>query len=227
MAQAGSFVPAARAEIGIVDRVFCRVGATDNLARGESTFLVEMNETAHILRAATSRSLIIMDEIGRGTSTRDGLAIAWAVSLYILNRIRARTLFATHYHELTSIDHAAVRNLSMDVRDRDGEIVFLKKVREGPSSNSYGIHVARLAGLPAETLAYAEKMLAELDAGMTIASAAPPPPPRSPAAQKELFSPDDLVIQEILDLEPDRLTPLDALTAIARWKKELGRNGRT
>jgi DNA mismatch repair protein MutS len=227
MAQAGSFVPAARAEIGIVDRVFCRVGATDNLARGESTFLVEMNETAHILRAATSRSLIIMDEIGRGTSTRDGLAIAWAVSLYILNRIRARTLFATHYHELTSIDHAAVRNLSMDVRDRDGEIVFLKKVREGPSSNSYGIHVARLAGLPAETLAYAEKMLAELDAGMTIASAAPPPPPRSPAAQKELFSPIDLVIQEILDLEPDRLTPLDALTAIARWKKELGRNGRT
>jgi len=226
MAQAGSFVPAARAEIGIVDRVFCRVGATDNLARGESTFLVEMNETAHILRAATSRSLIIMDEIGRGTSTRDGLAIAWAVSLYILNRIKARTLFATHFHELTSIDHPGVRNLSMDVRDRDGEIVFLKKVREGPSSNSYGIHVARLAGLPAETLAYAEKMLEELDAGMTIAAAVSPAPAAPAPAQKELFSPDDLVIQEIRDLEPDRLTPLDALTAIARWKKELGRNGR-
>jgi DNA mismatch repair protein MutS len=225
MAQAGSFVPAARAQIGIVDRVFCRVGATDNLARGESTFLVEMNETAHILHAATSRSLIIMDEIGRGTSTRDGLAIAWAVCLYILNRIKARTLFATHFHELTSIDDAGVRNLSMDVRDRDGEIVFLKKVREGPSSNSYGIHVARLAGLPAETLAYAEKMLAELDAGMTIPSA--PPVSSIPATdQKELFSPDDLVIQEIRDLEPDRLTPLDALSAIARWKKELGRNGR-
>jgi DNA mismatch repair protein MutS len=123
------------------------------------------------------------------------------------------------------MDHPAVRNLSMDVRDRDGEIVFLKKVREGPSSNSYGIHVARLAGLPAETLAYAEKMLADLDAGMTIAAVAPPVTAMPPSPQRELFSPRDLVIQEILGLEPDRLTPLDALTAIARWKKELGGNG--
>jgi DNA mismatch repair protein MutS len=157
MAQIGSFVPARAATIGVVDRVFCRVGATDNLARGESTFLVEMNETAHILRAATDRSLVIMDEIGRGTSTRDGLAIAWAVCLYLLSRIRPRTLFATHYHELTGLEHEALKNMSMEVHDNDGEIVFLKRVTDGPSSNSYGIHVARLAGLPQETLAMAEK----------------------------------------------------------------------
>jgi DNA mismatch repair protein MutS len=225
MAQIGSFVPAARATIGIADRVFCRVGATDNLARGESTFLVEMNETAHILRSATARSLVIMDEIGRGTSTRDGLAIAWAVSIYILSRIGARTLFATHFHELTGLAHDRVANLSMEVLDRGGEIVFLKRVREGPSSNSYGIHVARLAGLPAETLAYAEKMLGELNAGAGIAAAAPLTIEKTPVAQGQLFSSEELVIQEILALHPDKTTPLDALTAIARWKKELSGNG--
>jgi len=225
MAQIGSFVPAASATIGIADRVFCRVGATDNLARGESTFLVEMNETAHILRSATSRSLIIMDEIGRGTSTQDGLAIAWAVSIYILSKIGARTLFATHFHELTGLAHDRVANLSMEVLDRGGEIVFLKRVREGPSSNSYGIHVARLAGLPAETLAYAEKMLSELNAGAGIVAAAPPSMEKTPIVQGQLFSSQDLVIQEILALHPDKTTPLDALTAIARWKKELSRNG--
>jgi DNA mismatch repair protein MutS len=225
MAQIGSFVPAASARIGIADRVFCRVGATDNLARGESTFLVEMNETAHILRSATARSLVIMDEIGRGTSTRDGLAIAWAVSVYILSRIGARTLFATHFHELTGLVHERVANLSMEVLDRGGEIVFLKRVREGPSSNSYGIHVARLAGLPAETLAYAEKMLAELEEGAGPAAASPPAAERSASAQAQLFSPEELVLQEILALHPDTTTPLEALTAIARWKKELSRNG--
>jgi DNA mismatch repair protein MutS len=225
MAQIGSFVPAASARIGIADRVFCRVGATDNLARGESTFLVEMNETAHILRSATARSLVIMDEIGRGTSTRDGLAIAWAVSIYILSKIGARTLFATHFHELTGLAHDKVANLSMEVLDRGGEIVFLKRVREGPSSNSYGIHVARLAGLPAETLAFAEKMLAELNAGAGIAAAAPPPIVKPPVIQAQLFSSEELVIQEILALHPDTTTPLDALTAIARWKKELSGNG--
>jgi len=225
MAQIGSFVPAAGARIGIADRVFCRVGATDNLARGESTFLVEMNETAHILRSATARSLIIMDEIGRGTSTRDGLAIAWAVSIYILSKISARTLFATHFHELTGLAHDRVANLSMEVLDRGGEIVFLKRVREGPSSNSYGIHVARLAGLPAETLAYAEKMLDELNAGAGIVAAAPPAAEKTPVGQALLFSSEELVIQEILALHPDKTTPLDALAAIARWKKELSGNG--
>jgi DNA mismatch repair protein MutS len=225
MAQIGSFVPAASARIGIADRVFCRVGATDNLARGESTFLVEMNETAHILRSATARSLVIMDEIGRGTSTRDGLAIAWAVSVYILSKIGARTLFATHFHELTGLAHERVANLSMEVLDRGGQIVFLKRVREGPSSNSYGIHVARLAGLPAETLAYAEKMLADLNAGAGITAASPPPIDKPAVIQAQLFSSEELVLQEILALHPDKTTPLDALTAIARWKKELSRNG--
>jgi DNA mismatch repair protein MutS len=228
MAQVGSFVPAARAKIGIVDSVFCRVGATDNLARGESTFLVEMNETAHILRSATAKSLVIMDEIGRGTSTRDGLAIAWAVCQYILAKVRARTLFATHFHELTSMEHENAVNLSMDVRDEGGEIVFLKRVRQGPSNNSYGIHVARLAGLPAETLAYAEKMLEELNAGAGVAAvpaatdAGVSPAPAVPAVrQGRLFSPEELIVQEILGMAPERTTPLEALSAIARWKSEL------
>jgi len=216
MAQMGSFVPAADARIGLVDSIFCRVGASDNLARGESTFLVEMNETAYILRAATERSLLIMDEIGRGTSTRDGLAIARAVCLYILQRIGARTLFATHFHELTTLEHPAVLNLSMDVRDQAGEIVFLKRVREGPSSNSYGIHVARLAGLPAEVLAQAESMLE-----------ASPVPVQKPAVkapaeiQGELFSRKDVVIEEILGIPLDSMTPLEAINRISRWKKEL------
>jgi DNA mismatch repair protein MutS len=260
MAQIGSFVPAASATIGVVDSIFCRVGATDNLARGESTFLVEMNETAHILRSATARSLIIMDEIGRGTSTRDGLAIAWAVCLYLLSKVCARTLFATHFHELTGLEHERATNLSMDVRDKDGEIVFLKRVRQGPSSNSYGIHVAKLAGLPLETLACAEAILQELNAGRGVtgagaptraagapAMAAPAPtraagapavaapaPTRAAGApavaapapvQQQLFTSEELVVREITGLEVDRMTPLEALAAIARWQKELTPEG--
>jgi DNA mismatch repair protein MutS len=244
MAQAGSFVPAAEAEIGIVDAVFCRVGATDNLARGESTFLVEMNETAYILRSATPRSLLIMDEIGRGTSTRDGLAIAWAVSETILDGIHARTLFATHFHELTRMEHARVANLSMDVRDTGGEVVFLKRVREGPSDNSYGIHVARLAGLPGETIASAERILASLNAaaasaaqaetaaraGQSTAGSAPAEGGSAPArpaagAQPLLFDPGELVVRELRGLRIDGMTPLDALNRIARWKEEVGSGG--
>jgi DNA mismatch repair protein MutS len=239
MAQIGSFVPAEEATVGIVDSIFCRVGATDNLARGESTFLVEMNETAHILRAATRSSLIIMDEIGRGTSTQDGLAIAWAVSMYILERICARTLFATHFHELTGLAHARATNLSMEVLEREGEIVFLKKVREGPSNNSYGIHVAKLAGLPAETLQYAERMLAEMgSAGKGGGTTFPPPahPVKPPLRQQELFSAEQIVIHDLLGMSPENTTPLEALRRIARWRDELqrekaggeseGRNGR-
>jgi DNA mismatch repair protein MutS len=228
MAQMGSFVPASEAKIGLVDSIFCRVGASDNLARGESTFLVEMNETAHILRAATGKSLLIMDEIGRGTSTRDGLAIARAVCLFILARIRARTLFATHFHELTDLDHPAVVNLSMDVRDQGGEIVFLKRVRQGPSSNSYGIHVARLAGLPAEVLAQAETMLeGEQGTGPAPARAAPSSRDSAPTAagQGELFSRKDMIIEEIRGLALDSTTPLDAINRISKWKKELDGEG--
>ena len=233
MAQMGSFVPAAGADIGIVDKVFCRVGASDNLARGESTFLVEMNETAHILRSATPRSLVIMDEIGRGTSTRDGLAIARAVCVSILQGIRARTLFATHFHELTSLEHPSISNLSMDVRDTDGQIVFLKKVKEGPSSNSYGIHVAKLAGLPAETIRLAERFLVEEESALLPAAAPAPPqasaplPPAAagsgaaPHAQEQLFSPQELVARQVAALQPDRMTPLEALQLLVRLKREL------
>ncbi len=238
MAQVGSFVPAAAATVGIVDRIFCRVGATDNLARGESTFLVEMSETAHILRTATGKSLVIMDEIGRGTGTRDGLAIAWAVCLTILTRVCARTLFATHYHELTALGHEKVANFSMDVRDSGGEIVFLKRVRPGPSSNSYGIHVARLAGIPADTLATAEKMLADLerpaaDREGPVASAEPLQgafaanavhAPRADDNQPGLFAPEELVLRELAGLHPEAMTPLEALSVLTRWRKEL--NGR-
>ena len=230
MAQAGSFVPAAEAEIGIVDSIFCRVGASDNLARGESTFLVEMNETAHILRAATARSLIIMDEIGRGTSTRDGLAIAWAVSAYILARIGARTLFATHFHELTAFVHDRIANLSMDVREGGGEIVFLKRVREGPSSNSYGIHVARLAGIPAEALGLAEEKLRELNAA--VGSPSTPPVMNAPAVahaadglQPLLFSAEEIVLRDLMSIPLDRITPLEALNRLARWREDLSREG--
>ena len=240
MAQVGSFVPASAASVGIVDRIFCRVGATDNLARGESTFLVEMSETAHILRAATVRSLVIMDEIGRGTSTRDGLAIAWAVCLTILNRVCARTLFATHFHELTALGHENVANFSMDVRDSGGEIVFLKRVRPGPSSNSYGIHVARLAGIPADTLATAEKMLVDLEEGR-LAVADAPGTAAAPDAQVRtepshdlpsladtqpgLFAPEELVLRELAGLRPEAMTPLEALNVLTRWRRELDGHG--
>ncbi len=223
MAQAGSFVPAREASLPLVDRIFCRVGATDNLARGESTFLVEMNETANIIRSATARSLVIMDEVGRGTGTSDGLAIAWSVSSYLLQRIGAFTLFATHYHELAGLDHPDLVRLCMDVEEREGEIRFLKRVRPGSSDNSYGLHVARLAGLPAEIIEEAQRLLAR-GADRPPAAAAPPPAPRAPL-QAELFAPAEILLQALRSIDPERITPLEALTLIARWKREIDRGG--
>ena len=159
LAHIGSWVPARKAKIGLVDRIFCRVGASDNLARGQSTFLVEMSETALILRSASEHSLIIMDEVGRGTSTEDGLAIAWAVSEYLLNTVKARTFFATHYHEVTRIRHNCLQLLCLDVRETDGHIVFTKKIHAGASENSYGLHVARLAGIPLQVIDRAQIIL--------------------------------------------------------------------
>ncbi|MDE5580014.1 MAG: DNA mismatch repair protein MutS [Treponemataceae bacterium] len=164
LAQAGSFVPAAFAKIGIVDKIFCRVGASDNLSRGESTFLVEMTETARILRGATSRSLVIMDEVGRGTSTEDGLSIAWAVSEHLLDVVKCRTLFATHYHELTHLEHPLLKLLRMDMREEGGTIIFLRKVSEGAAGNSYGIHVAQLAGIPQSVILRASEILSWIQA---------------------------------------------------------------
>jgi DNA mismatch repair protein MutS len=224
MAQMGAFVPASEATIGIVDNIFCRVGATDNLARGESTFLVEMSETANILRSATNRSLIIMDEVGRGTGTKDGLSIAWAVTEYILQQVGAFTLFATHYHELTALKHKRLKNLSMAVLERDKEIVFLKQVREGPTDNSYGIHVAQLAGVPLEVVHRAEEMLIDLkENGFGNLQTKAEAPAAGLPAQRMLFTAEQVVHDEIRSLDISRITPLDALNRIAEWQKELRR----
>ena len=165
MAQIGSFVPAASAEIGLADRIFTRVGANDDLSRGQSTFMVEMNETSNIVNNATERSLVILDEIGRGTSTFDGLSIAWSVAEFLHDKIKARTLFATHYHELTKLaeERKGVCNLNVAVREWNEQIIFLRKIISGGADKSYGIQVARLAGLPKEILDRAKEILAHLE----------------------------------------------------------------
>ena len=167
LAQIGSFVPAAEARIGLVDRIFTRVGASDNLAAGQSTFMVEMIESAHILNSATARSLILLDEIGRGTSTYDGLSIAWAIAEHIQDRrhLGARTLFATHYHEMTQLEglREGIKNYCVAVQERDGDVVFLRKIVAGGADRSYGIHVAKLAGLPPTVIARAQQVLAQLE----------------------------------------------------------------
>ena len=233
LAQTGSFVPASSAKIGAVDKIFCRVGASDNLARGESTFLVEMTETSRILRGATERSLVIMDEVGRGTSTEDGLSIAWAVSEHLLNNIKCRSLFATHYHELSRLEHPAVRPMCMDVRETEGNVVFLRKIKDGASENSYGIHVARLAGIPQSVIDRANEILRRLQTLASekplLAESVPAPQPletpaQSPAAAPTapgLFSDEEIVLDEILSADIDNLTPMAALQLISRWKKSL------
>lgn len=225
MAHMGGFVPAEYAEIGTVDRIFCRVGASDNIARGESTFLVEMNEASNILRNATTRSLVIMDEVGRGTSTHDGLAIAWSIIEYLLNVIECRTLFATHYHELTEIEHKEFINLSMAVR-HEPDIVFLKRLVEGSEDRSYGIDVARLAGMPELVIERARVLLEHFE------GKAPTGPPRSvpselhsdetqSTGQEELFSPTDIVISELSAVNPDELSPREALELVYRIQSHL------
>ena len=225
LAQTGSYVPATKARLGIVDRIFCRVGASDNLAKGESTFLVEMTETANILHAATSRSLVIMDEVGRGTSTEDGLAIARAVSEYLLDTIGCKTFFATHYHELSRMEHPKLKMLCMDVLEQNGSVVFLRKVKDGVTENSYGIHVAKLAGIPQNVIERAKVILSHIQALASdnpillddIPKEAAKPEPVSPG----LFSDEEIIISEILSTDTDNLTPLSALQTIARWKKTL------
>jgi DNA mismatch repair protein MutS len=167
LAHMGSFVPAAEAEVGLVDRVFTRVGASDDLARGRSTFMVEMQETANILNNATARSLIVLDEIGRGTSTFDGISIAWAVAEHIHNLVKAKTLFATHYHELTdlSLTMKGVKNYNVLVKESGDRIAFLRRIVPGAADKSYGIQVARLAGLPAEVITRAREILSNLEEG--------------------------------------------------------------
>ncbi|HWP64923.1 MAG TPA: DNA mismatch repair protein MutS [Candidatus Limnocylindria bacterium] len=220
LAHAGSFVPASEAVIGITDRVFTRVGASDNLAGGESTFMVEMRETAHILTRLTPRSLVILDEIGRGTSTFDGISIARAVAEALHDAPeRPRTLFATHYHELTDLarERPRVRNLSVAVAEWRGEIVFLRQIVPGPTSRSYGVEVAKLAGVPDAVVERARELLAALESGGTRQA-----PAGEAAKQLPLFAPPgERVLRELAALEPERLTPLEALGILARLVDEV------
>lgn len=220
LAQIGSFVPAKAARIGVVDRVFTRVGASDNLGRGQSTFMVEMSETSAILHQATRRSLVLLDEIGRGTATYDGVAIAWAVTEYLHDAIGCKTIFATHYHELTQLTEelAHARNLNVAVEETADGIVFAYRLQPGGADRSYGIHVGRLAGLPLDVVKRAGQILALLESGHHVVDAAPPAPPD--ARQLGLFPKDaHPVLQELLALDPETLTPLEALTRLADLKR--------
>jgi DNA mismatch repair protein MutS len=216
MAQIGSFVPAGFARIGLTDRIFTRVGASDDIAQGRSTFLVEMSETSHILRHATAHSLIVLDEVGRGTSTYDGISLAWAIAEELHNVIGAKTLFATHYHELTQLtaaptilDHgSAVKNLTMAVQERDNRVVFLRQVIEGGAEKSFGIHVAQLAGLPSRVIVRAQEVLKNLEdtrEGEHL-------PVRVQAQSKETASP---------DASPTENLPAERPAAVVREERSL------
>ncbi|HYE99334.1 MAG TPA: DNA mismatch repair protein MutS, partial [Planctomycetota bacterium] len=223
LAQTGSFVPASKARIGRVDRIFTRVGASDELARGQSTFMVEMSETANILNNATARSLLILDEIGRGTSTFDGVSIAWAVVEHIHDHLKARTLFATHYHELTDLaaSRPGVKNMHVGVKEWGEGIVFLHRILEGATDKSYGIHVARLAGIPQSVVDRSKTILSGLEA---LTSDAPKNAKKARPVdlhQLALFAPaaappaDDPLRAELAKLDPNALTPIQALQKLA------------
>jgi DNA mismatch repair protein MutS len=222
----GSFVPATAARIGIADRVFTRVGASDDLASGRSTFLVEMQEVARILLSATRRSLIVLDEVGRGTSTYDGMSLAWAVVDYLHREIGARTLFATHFHELTELADTLprVHNVSMRVHEYGNEIVFLHVVADGGADRSYGIHVAQLAGVPAAVTEEARKILQHLEAvaarpGEAGAEPTPMPARARKARQLPLVLDVSSPIEDaLLDLAIDSMTPLEAMRTLAELR---------
>jgi len=226
MAQMGSFVPAREARIGLCDRIYCRVGASDNLARGESTFLVEMNETAFILNTATEKSLVIMDEVGRGTGTNDGLSIAWAVSEELLNRIGCRTLFATHFHELSLLSHPRLANRSMEVLEQGEKIIFLRRIKDGPTAESYGIHVAHLAGLSGEVLDRARQIMELLrerdkDLSATFGNENIVNQNNTEVNKKTgiINEKIDKFNAMLNDIEPEKMTPLEALNLLCQWKK--------
>jgi len=232
MAQMGSFVPAREAKVGIVDRVFTRVGATDHLLRGQSTFMVEMQETAHILRHAARRSLVLLDEIGRGTATFDGLSIAWAVAEHLARDpvASAKTIFATHYHELTDLaaDLPGVGNLHVSAREWQDGVVFLRKIEGGGSDRSFGIQVARLAGLPATVVVRAQEILRNLERTEFDREGRPrlAHSERSEGAparrQLSLFSgQDEAALDELRRVDLDNLTPLQALALLVELKKRV------
>jgi DNA mismatch repair protein MutS len=226
LAQTGSFIPAEEATIGLADRIFTRVGAADELTRGLSTFMLEMVETANILNNATARSLVILDEVGRGTSTYDGLALAWAISEHIALRLKCRTLFATHYHELTELEQLldGTKNLSVSVREWADEVIFLHKVIEGGTDRSYGVHVARLAGVPADVIDRAKSILPQLQAHLAEGLDMPELAERArlAAEQMHLFAdPATRVARDIEAADLDNMTPIQALDLLRKLKAEL------
>jgi len=219
LAQIGSFVPAEKMEFEPVDRIFTRISSNDNLSKGESTFLVEMNEMANILNNATNKSLIVLDEVGRGTSTYDGVAIAWAVVEYIHDKIGSKTLFATHYHELVDLEKylQRVKNYNVAVRETKNKILFLRKILKGGTDKSYGIYVASLAGLPIEILNKAREILLSLEQEgiFEVKHIESELSQKKKSYQKQLFLdvklPENIIIRELKDLEINNLTPLEAL----------------
>jgi DNA mismatch repair protein MutS len=225
MAQMGGFVPARSARLPVVDRIFTRIGASDNLARGRSTFMVEMTETAAILNTATPKSLVLLDEIGRGTATYDGLAIAWAVIEYIHSTSRAKTLFATHYHELTELERLdGVKNFHVSVKENAGGIVFLRKVEPGPADRSYGIEVAKLAGLPPEVVVRAREVLHEHENAEHQATEHLSQETRSPEPKLQLtmFTPlSQKIVDRLREADLNNLTPLEALNLLNELKKQI------
>jgi DNA mismatch repair protein MutS len=228
MAQVGSFVPASRARIGIVDRLFTRVGASDNLVRGQSTFMVEMSETSAILHTATKRSLVLLDEIGRGTSTYDGISIAWSVSEHLHDVVGCKTVFATHYHELTQLSNSlvAVRNYNVQVREVGDQVLFLHRLQPGGADRSYGIEVGRLAGLPPAVLERAKELLRLLEAEQIVPrSGHPSPAPRNATDdQLALFGMmTHPVVQQLRNVEPNSMTPIQALELLGRLVDEVKR----
>ena len=224
LAQIGSFVPAESAQIGIVDRIFTRIGAQDEIHAGQSTFMVEMIEAANILHHATGKSLLILDEIGRGTSTYDGLSIAWAILEYIHNhpRLKSRTLFATHYHELTQLPDILpyTKNYNVAVSEVDNKVIFLHKIIPGGADRSYGIHVAQLAGIPNPVISRARQILMQLEGQsrqLDLQDAQKP-------AQLTLFQADNPIIKELKEIDPNTLSPIEALNKLYEWKKEITKN---
>jgi DNA mismatch repair protein MutS len=222
LAHVGAFVPAQAVSLSCLDRIFTRIGSSDDLASGRSTFMVEMTETANILHNATERSLILMDEIGRGTSTFDGLSIAWATALALANQVQALTFFATHYFELTALpeQHPAMANVHLDATEHEDHVVFLHQIQEGPANRSFGLQVAKLAGVPKGILDAAKDKLHELESGV---SAGPPP------AQAELFMaspppaspPPSPTLEALRSLDPDNLSAKSALDWIYQLKQKL------
>ena len=223
MAQMGSFVPAKSARLGIVDRVFTRIGASDDLSAGQSTFMVEMSEVAQILQHATARSLLILDEIGRGTSTFDGMAIARAVLEYVANpkKLGAKTLFASHYHELTDLanQHPGVKNYNIAVKKRGDQMIFLRKIVPGSADQSYGVEVAGLAGLPTPVIARAKQLLADLEQGVH-----PPVKPDRQPAEDQVSMADlaaQAVCRELEKVNVETLTPIEAMNVLFKLKQML------